>query len=63
MIIDPFAGSGNHLIASLIENRRYIGFEISEKYYNDIIMRVNKHTSQKCLLSQFISPDRTQRAS
>lgn len=33
-ILDPFLGSGSHGVASLINNRNFIGFEIEEKYFN-----------------------------
>ena len=34
IILDPFLGSGSHGVASLINNRNFIGFEIEEKYFN-----------------------------
>jgi len=33
-ILDPFLGSGSHGVASLINNRNFIGYEIEEKYFN-----------------------------
>ena len=33
-VLDPFLGSGSHGVASLINKRNFIGFEIEEKYFN-----------------------------
>jgi len=34
VILDPFAGSGTTCIAAKKHNRRYIGFEKTEVYYD-----------------------------
>ncbi|MDR2660293.1 MAG: site-specific DNA-methyltransferase [Spirochaetaceae bacterium] len=41
IVCDPFCGSGTTLIAALRLNRKYIGFEREEKYYNIILDRIN----------------------
>lgn len=41
LIIDPFAGTGNFAIACKNTNRRFIGFEIDEIYYNEANKRLN----------------------
>ena len=40
-IIDPFAGGGATLLAAKRLHRNYAGCEMSEKYYNQIIARLN----------------------
>jgi len=47
VILDPFAGSGNHLIAAKRLNRVPIGFEISEQYYDIILKRLSFEEKQK----------------
>lgn len=42
VVLDPFAGSGTSCLASKILNRKYIGFEKVEKYYNEAKMRINE---------------------
>ena len=34
LILDPFMGSGTTAIASKINNRNYIGFELEKEYHN-----------------------------
>jgi len=47
IVIDPFVGSGTTAISCINLNRRYIGFEISENYYNIATNRINKKLSNK----------------
>jgi len=42
VILDNCMGSGTTAISCLQENRKYIGFETNEKYYNDSINRIEK---------------------
>ncbi|MBO5735750.1 MAG: site-specific DNA-methyltransferase [Clostridia bacterium] len=40
VVLDPFMGSGSTAEACTYQNRRYLGFEQNEKYYNMAIERV-----------------------
>lgn len=42
LILDPYAGSGSTLEACKILNRKYIGFEINNDYYNICLKRLNR---------------------
>lgn len=49
VVFDPFLGSGTTAKMAILNNRHYIGFEISDKYYqiaqeriNQISMPINK---------------------
>ena len=42
LILDPFIGSGSTAMACLQLNRKFIGFEIEEKYYKIALGRVQK---------------------
>jgi site-specific DNA-methyltransferase (adenine-specific) len=46
IVLDPFMGSGTTAIACRNLNRRFIGFEINEIYYNDAIKRLQNETKQ-----------------
>ena len=46
LVLDPFVGSGSTLISAYKENRRSIGFEREERYYNEAKRRINEHISQ-----------------
>jgi len=46
IVLDPFMGSGTTAIACRNLNRRFIGFEINEVYYNDAIKRLQNETKQ-----------------
>lgn len=39
-VMDPFCGCGTTLVAAKNLNREYIGFEINEEYYNNILRRL-----------------------
>ena len=45
--LDPFSGSGNHLIAFKRCKRRYIGFEVSSVYHATILRRLKAEETQK----------------
>jgi len=45
LILDPFIGSGSTAVACLQLNRRFIGFEIEEKYCKIAVGRINKFLS------------------
>ena len=47
LVLDPFMGSGTTAVACVNLDRRYIGFEISEKYYEIANKRVDKVWSKK----------------
>lgn len=40
IVLDPFCGCGTTLVAAKNLNRQYIGFEINEEYYNNILLRL-----------------------
>lgn len=42
MILDPFVGSGSTAIACFQLNRRYLGFEVEEKYCNISMERISR---------------------
>jgi len=46
VILDPFIGSGTTAIAAIMENRRFIGFEMSEDYYKIAEERINNLQSE-----------------
>ena len=49
VVLDPFAGSGNILLAARNNLRKYIGFEISEHYFNVINDRLMQESIPKLL--------------
>ena len=49
LILDPMAGSGTTVIASYLENRESIGFELNEEYYQMAKDRINQYTNQTVL--------------
>ena len=46
VVLDPFSGSASTSIACLNTNRKYIGFEIDEEYYDKALERVKLHVRQ-----------------
>lgn len=42
IVLDCFVGSGTTAVASILENRKYIGFEISKKYYDIALKRISE---------------------
>lgn len=42
IVLDPFAGSGTTVAACLLNNRRYVAFEINADYYDIITKRVER---------------------
>lgn len=49
LIYDPFIGSGTTAIASLKQNRLFIGSEIVKDYYEKAVQRVKNHVAQQKL--------------
>ena len=47
IIFDGFMGSGTTAVAAMNTNRRYIGFELDEYYYNVAMKRLNNHDPHK----------------
>ena len=43
IILDPFMGSGTTAKMALLNNRRYIGFEISKEYCDIAKSRIEKY--------------------
>ena len=49
IVLDPFVGSGTTAIACHDLGRRFLGFEIDEKFYKMAIKRLQKHREQLSL--------------
>ena len=43
LVMDCFSGSGTTAVACILTNRRFCGCEISKKYYDKSIDRVNEY--------------------
>ena len=46
IVFDGYMGSGTTAIASIIENRKFIGSELNKEYYDKAIKRIKDHVSQ-----------------
>lgn len=46
IVFDPFMGSGTTAIACIIENRKYLGSEIDQKYFQVLTKRIEAELSQ-----------------
>ena len=46
IIFDPFLGSGTTAVAALHNNRRFLGVEINEKYFNDSVEYVKEEENK-----------------
>ena len=53
IILDPFMGSGTTAIACKKLNRKFIGFELDEKYYDETTQRILKFDRQKNMFDLF----------
>ena len=42
IILDPFIGSGTTAVASIKNNRQYIGMELNEEYYKIALKRIKE---------------------
>ena len=51
LVVDCFAGSGNHLISAMKLNRRFIGFELSPVFHQKIQQRIINQKQQRPLLA------------
>lgn len=47
IILDPFLGSGTTAVAAALNNRRYIGYEISEEYFDIACERLDEIEGKK----------------
>lgn len=45
IVLDPFAGTGTTAVACLLNNRRYVTFELNEEYYEIILRRIERHSN------------------
>lgn len=52
VVLDPFSGSGSTGIACLINDRKYIGYELEPNYY-DISVRRIEELERECMYSLF----------
>ena len=52
-ILDPFAGTGSSLIASILEGRKAIGIEIEEEYCRIAVEHISKATKLRESIEKF----------
>lgn len=57
VVLDPFLGSGTTAVCCTKENRRFVGSELLEKYYNMSLERINEVLNQKDLFNQTEKPE------
>ena len=43
LVVDPFMGSGTTAIAAMNEGQNFIGFELSQEYYEASVLRIELH--------------------
>lgn len=48
-VLDPFMGSGTTAIACIKERRHFLGFELSQQYYDKAVRRIKAEQSQMTL--------------
>ena len=53
IVLDPFLGSGTSAIVALSNNRKFVGFEINEKYCNLAVGRIKQYKSSPQPVSLF----------
>lgn len=46
VVYDPYMGSGTTAVACVMNNRRYLGSEVSKHYQERAIQRINQHQAQ-----------------
>ena len=50
-VLDPFLGSGSHGVAAVESNRKFIGFEIEQKYYEIASRRIKAAAAKENIVS------------
>lgn len=45
VVLDPFIGSGSTAVAAIVQNRRFLGYEINKTYYDTAIARINEESN------------------
>jgi site-specific DNA-methyltransferase (adenine-specific) len=55
LILDPFMGSGTTAVCCLETNRRYLGYEIDETYYDICNRRIEEHSGTSVTQSNALS--------
>ncbi|OGY50992.1 MAG: modification methylase [Candidatus Buchananbacteria bacterium RIFCSPLOWO2_01_FULL_56_15] len=53
IVLDPFLGSGTSAIVALSNNRKFVGFEINEKYCDLAVERIKQYKSSPQPISLF----------
>ena len=46
VVLDPFIGSGTTAVACLLNNRKYVGIELNNKYYEIVKLRLKSVINQ-----------------